>query len=144
MAEKIMPQEINAEQAVLGSMFISKYALQKAVESLNKDLFYLDSHAKIFTVLSDLAEQGKPIDITTVTAELDKRKLLKQIGDVDYLTEVITSVASAANIDEYIKIVEEKAILRRLIEESNSIIESAYNSTDDISETLDNAEKKID
>ena len=74
MAEKIMPQEINAEQAVLGSMFISKYALQKAVESLNKDLFYLDSHAKIFTVLSDLAEQGKPIDITTVTAELDKRK----------------------------------------------------------------------
>jgi len=143
MAEKIMPQEINAEQAVLGSMFISKYALQKAVESLNKDLFYLDSHAKIFTVLSDLAEQGKPIDITTVTAELDKRKLLKQIGDVDYLTEVITSVASAANIDEYIKIVEEKAILRRLIEESNSIIESAYNSTDDISETLDNAEKKI-
>lgn len=143
MAEKIMPQEINAEQAVLGSMFISKYALQKAVESLNKDLFYLDSHAKIFTVLSDLAEQGKPIDITTVTAELDKRKLLKQIGDVDYLTEVITSVASAANIDEYIKIVEEKAILRRLIEESTSIIESAYNSTDDISETLDNAEKKI-
>ena len=143
MAEKIMPQEINAEQAVLGSMFISKYALQKAVESLNKDLFYLDSHAKIFTVLSDLAEQAKPIDITTVTAELDKRKLLKQIGDVDYLTEVITSVASAANIDEYIKIVEEKAILRRLIEESNSIIESAYNSTDDISETLDNAEKKI-
>lgn len=143
MAEKIMPQEINAEQAVLGSMFISKYALQKATESLTKDLFYLDSHAKIFTVLSDLAEQGKPIDITTVTAELDKRKLLKQIGDVDYLTEVITSVASAANIDEYIKIVEEKAILRRLIEESTSIIESAYNSTDDISETLDNAEKKI-
>ena len=143
MAEKIMPQEINAEQAVLGSMFISKYALQKAVESLNKDLFYLDSHAKIFTVLSDLAEQAKPIDITTVTAELDKRKLLKQIGDVDYLTEVITSVASAANIDEYIKIVEEKAILRRLIQESTSIIESAYNSTDDINETLDNAEKKI-
>ena len=143
MAEKVMPHEINAEQAVLGSMFISKYALQKAVESLNKDLFYLDSHAKIFAVLSELSEQGKPIDITTVTAELDKRKLLKQIGDVDYLTEVITSVASPANIDEYIKIVEEKAILRRLIQESTSIIESAYNSTDDINETLDNAEKKI-
>ena len=78
MQEKVIPHSIEAEQAVLGSMFLSKYALQKSIEELNKDLFYLDSHSKIFAVISDLAETNRPIDIVSVTAELDKRKELKQ------------------------------------------------------------------
>ena len=143
MQEKNMPHNIEAEQSVLGSMFLSKYALQKAVESLTKDVFYLDSHSKIFEVISDLSEKGTPIDLTTVTAELDNRKWLKQVGDIDYVTEIVNIVPSAANVDEYIKIVEEKAILRRLINEATDIVTSGYNSTDDISDILDNAEKKI-
>jgi len=143
MKERVMPHNIEAEQSVLGAMFLSKYALQRAVETLNKDLFYLDAHSKIFTVISDLAEKLIPIDITTVTAELDKRKWLKQIGDVEYLSEIINIVPSAANVDEYIRIVEEKAVLRRLIDEATNIVTEGYSSTDPISEVLDRAEKKI-
>lgn len=143
MQEKIIPHSIDAEQAVLGSMFLSKYALQKSLEELTKDLFYLESHSKIFEVINDLSEGNSPVDSTTVTAELDKRKILKQVGNVEYISEIINSVASAANIDEYIKIVEEKAIRRRLIETSLEIETAGYNSMDTINELLDNAEKKM-
>lgn len=143
MNEKIIPHSIEAEQAVLGSMFLSKYALQKALEELNKDLFYLESHGKIFEVINDLYESGIAIDSTTVTTELDKRNILKQIGNVEYISEVINSVISPANIDDYIKIVEEKAIRRRLIETSLEIEKAGYSSPDSINELLDNAEKKM-
>lgn len=143
MAERVMPHNLDAEQSVLGSMFLSKYALQKGVESLNKELFYLDAHAKIFAVLSDLLEKNIPVDLTIVTDELSNRGWLKQIGDVDYLMEVINSVPTAANVDEYIKIVNEKAILRRLIEEATNIVTEGYNGNEELSEILDNAEKKI-
>ena len=143
MNEKVIPHSIEAEQAVLGSMFLSKYALQKALEELNKDLFYLESHGKIFEVINDLFERNSAIDITTVTTELDKRNILKQIGNVEYISEIINSVVSASNIDDYIKIVEEKAIRRRLIETSLEIERAGYSSPDSINELLDNAEKKM-
>ncbi len=143
MQEKVMPHNLEAEQSVLGSMFLSKYAVQKAVESLTSDLFYSDRNAKIFDAISTLTEKGKPVDLTTVATELEDRKLLKQIGDIEYITEIINSVPTAANIDEYIKIVEEKAILRRLIEEATSIASDGYNTTEDFNDVLDNAEKKI-
>lgn len=143
MNEKVIPHSIEAEQAALGSMFLSKYALQKALEELNKDLFYLESHSKIFEVINDLYEKNSAIDITTVTSELDKRNILKQIGNVEYISEIINSVVSASNIDDYIKIVEEKAIRRRLIETSLEIERAGYSSPDSINELLDNAEKKM-
>ena len=143
MNEKVIPHSIEAEQAVLGSMFLSKYALQKALEELNKELFYLESHSKIFEVINDLYEKNSAIDITTVTTELDKRNILKQIGNVEYISEIINSVVSASNIDDYIKIVEEKAIRRRLIETSLEIEKAGYSSPDSINELLDNAEKKM-
>ena len=143
MNEKTMPHNIDAEKSVLGSMFLSKYAMQKAIEALNKDLFYLDSHIKIFSAIAFLSEKNTPIDVTTVTEELENRKELKQIGGVEYLTEIINFVPTAANVDEYIRIVEEKAILRRLIEEATQIVSSGYNQQEDLSEVLDNAEKKI-
>ncbi|MDD4547375.1 MAG: replicative DNA helicase [Bacilli bacterium] len=143
MNGKTLPHNLESEQAVLGSMFISKYALQKCVESLTSDLFFLDAHSKIFTVIADLAEAGTVIDYTTVTAELDKRQWLKLIGNVEYLAEITNKVASAANIDAYIKIVLENATLRRLIEEATEIVTSAYTSTESLNEVLDNAERKI-
>lgn len=143
MNEKTMPHNLDAEKSVLGSMFLSKYALQKSLEALNKDLFYLDSHSKIFQAMQSLTEKNTPLDVTTLTEELENRKELKQIGGVEYLTEIINFVPTAANVDEYIRIVEEKSILRRLIEEATQIITSGYNQQEDISEVLDNAEKKI-
>ena len=141
--EKTMPHNIDAEKSVLGSMFLSNYATQKALESLSKDLFYLDANQKIFEAIKSLREKLISIDMTTVTEELENKKQLKQIGGIEYLTEIINFVPTAANIDEYIRIVEEKAILRRLIEEATEIVSSGYNQEEDISEVLDNAEKKI-
>lgn len=141
--EKVIPHNLVAEQSVLGSMFLSKYALQKCIEGLTSDQFYSDANGKIFSVISSLSENGSAIDLTTVTAELDKRKELKQVGGVEYLSEIASLVPSAANVDEYIKIVEEKAILRRLIDSATEIATDGYQSTEDISEILDRAEKKI-
>ncbi len=143
MIEKTMPHNFEAEQSVIGSMFLNKYAAQKCVETLNSELFYNEANAKIFAVLMTLVEKKVPIDPTTVTAELDNQKVLSQVGGVEYLTELINSVPSASNIDEYIKIVEQCAIKRRLITESTEITNSVFSSTDDLEEILDNAERKI-
>lgn len=138
-----IPHNIDAEQSVLGAMFLTKKALQKALELLNGSEFYLDSHAKIFQCIKDLDASETVVDITTVADELNNRGWLKNIGDIEYLTELIESVPSAANIDEYIKIVEDKAILRRLIDEATSIITNSYNAGKNISEVIEEAEKKI-
>lgn len=73
MKERVMPHNIEAEQSVLGSMFLSKYALQKCLENLESELFYLDSHSKIFEVIKKLNDQGSAVDLTTVTAELNNQ-----------------------------------------------------------------------
>lgn len=138
-----MPHNLEAEQSVLGAMFLSKLAIQKSVENLTKDMFYADANGKIFSAIQSLDESGSSIDITTVMAELDKRKELKQIGGVEYLSEIVNIVPSAANIDEYIKIVEEKSILRHLIESATDIVTDGFQSSESISEILDRAEKKI-
>lgn len=138
-----IPQNIEAEQSVLGAMFLTKKALSRALELLNGSEFYLDNHAKIFECIKAIDARGGVVDITTVSDELKNRKWLKQVGDIEYLTEVIESVPSAANIDEYIKIVEDKSILRRLIDEATSIITDSYNKGNNITEVIEDAEKKI-
>ena len=143
MNEKVLPHNIDAEKSVLGSMFLSKYALQKGIEALTKDLFYLEANGIIFETIKNLREKLISIDMTTVTEELENQKQLKKIGGIEYLTEIINFVPTAANIDEYIRIVEEKAILRRLIEEATQIVSSGYDQGEDINDVLDNAEKKI-
>jgi len=143
MNEKAMPKNIEAEIAVLGSVFLSKYALEKVLEELTSDEFYLESHAKIFSAIKNLAEKGTPIDITTLTAELDKKKLLNGVGGVEYLTEIATSVPTAANVGEYIKIVDEAYLKRSLIEAATNIVTDGFSSTENIGDILDNAEKKI-
>lgn len=143
MPNKVVPHNIDAEQSVIGSMFLTKKAKEKALEILNEDVFYLDSHSKIFNCIKELDSKNIPIDLTTVAEELDKRNWLKQVGDVEYLTEIINSVPTAANIEEYIKIVEEKAILRKLIDEATNIITNSYDTTNNINEVIEEAEKKI-
>jgi len=143
MAERVLPHNIEAERSVLGAMFLSKYALQKASETLDKDLFYISAHCKIFSSLKDLSEKKIPIDLTTITTDLDNKKILKEIGGVEYLSEIVNAVPTAANIDYYIKIVEENAILRRLIEVSTEIVTNGYNKESSTNEILDDAEKKI-
>ena len=143
MAEKIMPHSIDAEKAVLCSMFLTKYALQLSVEGLEEELFYFDKNAKIFHVIKDLYEKGSAIDVTTVTAALEKEKWINSVGGIEYITEIITTTATAANVQEYIKIVYEKAVLRKLIDEGTRIVTDAYSSSDNIDDVLDGAEQRI-
>lgn len=141
--DKNMPHNLDAEKSVLGAVFLSKYALQSAVEELKPESFYSEAHAKIFTVIADLAENNIPVDITTVTAELEKRKILKQVGDVEYLTEIVNFVPTAANVEQYIKIIEDKYIRRALIETATNIATEGMSSSENIGEILDIAEKNI-
>jgi len=143
MAVKEIPNNPEAEQAVIGSMFLEKNALQKACEVLNSESFYYSNNAKIFGTIKDMAEKKVPIDLTTVTTELKNRNLLNEVGGVEYLTEILDSVATAANIDQYVKSVEESALLRKLIEVSTNITTSAYTSDKSVNETIDDAERKI-
>lgn len=140
---KEIPKNIDAEQSVIGSMFLTKKAMQKVLENLKEDSFYLDSHKKIFSCIYELDSKGKPVDLTTVVEELNNKSWLGQIGGIEYLTEVIESVPTAANVDEYIKIVEDKFVLRKLIDEATSIITESYNTTNDVNEVIETAEKKI-
>ncbi|MEG1494798.1 MAG: replicative DNA helicase [Bacilli bacterium] len=143
MAVKNLPNNIEAEQSVLGAMFLSKYALEKACETLNCGSFYLDSHNKIFSAMKDLAEKKAPVDLTTVTSELKNKNQLSEIGGVEYLSEILSLVPTAANIEYYLKIVEDDAILRNLIETATSVVTMGYDSETSVNETLDEAEKKI-
>lgn len=143
MAVKTLPNNLEAEKSVLGACFLSKYALEKACENLGTDAFYQDANSKIFASLQKLAEEKVPIDLTTVTTELKEKNILKEVGGVEYLTEIINFVPTAANIDYYIKKVEEAAITRRLIETAEDIATMGYNTEESVNETLDTAEKKI-
>lgn len=143
MNPKVLPNNIEAEQSVLGAAFISKSALQKVCEDLSTEVFYMDSHAKIFEALKDLYAEGVAVDITTVTNKLKDKKLLKQIGDVDYLLEIVNSVPTASNVEYYINIILEKAIRRSLIDTATGIVSDAYLGDATINETLDTAERKI-
>ena len=143
MAIKEIPNNLEAEQAVIGSMFLEKNALQKACEVLNPEAFYYNNNAKIFGTIKDMAEKKVPIDLTTVTTELKIRNILNEVGGVEYLTEILDSVATAANVDQYIKSVEEVALLRKLIEVSTDITTSAYTPEKSVNETIDDAERKI-
>lgn len=143
MNTKNIPNNLEAEQSVLGSMIISKYALQKAVDILTKDSFYSESNGDLFVVLSDMLNKKIPVDLTTLTTELKNKNKLNEIGGVERLAEIVDFVPTAANVDYYIKLVEESALLRRLIDVSTTITTSAYNSDNDVNETLDTAEMKI-
>ena len=141
--KKEIPNNIEAEQAVLGAMLLSKYALQKAIETLTSDSFFLQKHGKIFDAIKELASSEVAIDITTLTSKLKDKNILNEIGGVEYLSEILELTPTAANVDSYIKIVEDKSILRNLINEATEIATLGYTNEYSVTETLDKAESKI-
>ncbi len=143
MANRVMPQNIEAEMSVLGVAFLNPVALERIVENVTEDMFFSDSNKKIFNALVELYKSNTPIDLTTVKNELDKQKNLNAIGGVDYLTDVIESVVTSANLDYYMDIIKEKATRRKLIDTATNIITNAYNEEDELTSLLDNSEKKL-
>ncbi len=138
------PQNLDAEINALGCAFLNKEALDKVCEELTSSMFYDEKNAKIFEVLSSLRNKEIAIDITTVTNELEKNgNGLSTVGGYSYLTEVIDSVATPANINYYINIIFEKFILRTLINKSSNIIEECYDESEDLNSIVENAEKSI-
>ncbi|SFA42601.1 primary replicative DNA helicase [Parageobacillus thermantarcticus] len=142
-SERIPPQSIEAEQAVLGAVFLDPSALTLASEILIPEDFYRAAHQKIFHAMLRVADKGEPVDLVTVTAELADTQQLEEVGGVSYLSELADSVPTAANVEYYARIVEEKSILRRLIRTATSIAQDGYTREDEVDVLLDEAERKI-
>lgn len=143
MATKQMPQNKEAEMSVLGVCFLNKFALEKVCENVDSSMFYNEANKKIFEALVELHKTNTPVDITTVKNELDKQKNLNAIGGLEYISEVIDSVATTANLDSYINIIKEKSIRRKLIDTATNIITDTYEEEKDLALLLDGAEKKV-
>ena len=140
---KIPPHDIDAEQAVLGSMLTDKDAVNAAIETLKEDAFYREDNRAIYQAIINLYSKSEPIDIITLKDELESMDKFEQVGGYEYLASLPGKVATTANVQKYIKIVEEKAILRKLIKTANEIIELGYDPAEDVEDIMDNAEKKI-
>lgn len=142
MAGRALPSDNEAEMSVLGVSFLNKDALEVISDEVTEDMFYNEKNRLIFRAILSLYKEGNPIDITTVKAELDKKKSLNEIGGVPYLMEVIDSVVTAANLNYYIKILKENAIRRNLINTATDIVTNAYNN-ENINGLLDESERNI-
>ncbi len=143
LIEQTPPQNNEAEQAVLGAVFISGDALVEAMEYVSTDDFYRRAHQLIFQTMVELNERGEGIDAVTLKSELDARNQLEDIGGISYLAELADSVPTAANVVYYAKIVSEKAMLRRLIQTAQNIVAKGYAQDEDVTDILDSAEKEI-
>ncbi len=141
--EKLPPQNLEAEMAVLGSMLMDEDAISSATELLDKDSFYKDTHKKIFEAIRNLYNANKAVDIITLTDELKRNLTLDEIGGASFLTALVNSVPTAANINHYVSIVKEKYILRTLINSATKIVSLCYGSEGNVDEVVDSAEKFI-
>ena len=140
---KVPPHDIEAEQAVIGSMLTDKDAVVSAIEVLKEDDFYRADNKAIYSAILNLYNRAEPIDIITVKAELETMGKFEQVGGLEYLAELPEKVPTTANSMKYIKIVEEKSTLRNLIKTANEIIELGYDPTEDVDDIMEGAEKKI-
>ena len=141
--ERIPPQSIEAEMAVLGSMLIDNEAVSKAIEILDETAFYRSAHRKIFQAAVKLFEAQEKVDMLTVSNQLEKMGCLEEVGSAYFLTELVNQVPSAASVEHYAKIVLEKSLLRKLISISTEIASEAYEAREDAVELIDTAEQKI-
>ncbi|AIJ27114.1 MULTISPECIES: replicative DNA helicase [Amycolatopsis] len=140
------PQDIPAEQSVLGGMLLSKDAIADVVEVLSPNDFYLPKHQAVYDCVLDLYARGEPADPITVSAELERRGELARVGGAPYLHTLIATVPTAANAGYYAQIVAEKAVLRRLVEAGTRIVQYGYgaaNDGGDIDEVVDRAQAAI-
>jgi replicative DNA helicase len=138
-----LPYNLEAEQSIIGSMLIDKTAISRVVEVLITEDFYRDSHKVIFNAIFELYQKDTPIDMITLLEHLRSSEKLEASGGITYISEISNSVPSTANLSSYIKIVDDKSILRKLIRASTEIMENCYNKQDDVEAVMDLAEQKV-
>lgn len=143
MFDRVPPQNMEAEQAVIGAILLQPEALITAMERVRSEDFYSSGHQRIYEAMIELAEGNQPVDLVTLTAHLQDQGLLEETGGVSYLAKLANAVPTAANVDYYAQIVEEKSMLRRLIRTATNIVTDGYANSEDVGVLLSDAEKKI-
>jgi len=143
MIQRIPPNNIEAEQSVLGAMLLDKEAISTATEFISGEDFYREAHKEIFEAIVDIYNRGEPVDLITLTEKLKTRNTLEAVGGITFLTNLMDAVPTTHNVKYYAKIVEDKSLLRKLIKSSNEIIQKSYQAEEDIGEIIDDAEKGI-
>ncbi|MBR5049364.1 MAG: replicative DNA helicase, partial [Erysipelotrichaceae bacterium] len=138
------PNSVDAEQSLLGSLIVYPDSIFKAYEkNLQAEDFYLDKHRKIYRTINDLNDEKMPVDITSVITRLTDTKLINLVGGPEYITEIADMPFSSQNVDFYIDTIRQKALLRKLIDTSSSIIDDAQNNSADFDDILAQAENSI-
>ncbi len=140
---KVPPQDIEAEQAVVGSMLTDQDAVVAAIETLKPEDFYREDNKIIYEAILNIYNRAEPIDIITLKSELSSMGKLDAVGGLEYIAQLPDKVPTTSNVDRYIKIVQDKAMLRNLIKTANEIISLGYDQTEDVEDVMDHAEKKI-
>lgn len=143
MIERTPPHNNEAEQSVIGAVFLEPQALITASEILLPEDFYRVAHRKIFETMLVLNDRGQPVDLVTIAEELKVKNELEDVGGISYITELANAVPTAANIVYYANIVDEKSLLRRLIRVATDIVEDGYTREDEVEALLGEAEKKM-
>ncbi|MDD5747201.1 MAG: replicative DNA helicase [Candidatus Omnitrophica bacterium] len=143
LLDKLPPQNIEAEMAVLGAMLLENEAIGDVVELLEEGAFYKDTHRKIFNAILNLYKESKPVDLVTLTDQLRRDNNLESVGGAGYLVELSNVVPTAANVTHYAKLVKEKALLRTLITTATGIITEGYEPEQEVDALLDRAERLI-
>lgn len=139
----VPPHNVEAEQAVIGAVFLEPKSIELAMRYVSADDFYRQQHQKIFLCMTKLHETGSAVDLVTVSASLGAKQSLDEAGGISYLTEIASSVPTAANIEYYAEIVSQKSTLRKLISTATEIVQDGYVRQGEIDELLDETEKKI-
>ena len=141
--QRIPPQNVEAEQSVLGSLMLDSNAVMKVGDFLTPRDFYKGTHKAIYSAMLDLVNRTEPIDILAISNRLREKGDLENAGGQAYLAELVNSVPTASNVNHYARIIQQKRILRDLIEASYDIAQLGYKADEDIDEILDQAEKRI-
>ncbi len=140
---KLPPQNLEAEQSVLGSILIDKNAIFKVADQLRPDDFYAPAHERIYETILDLFDKHQPIDISTLTNKLKEKEILGDVGGSTYLAELTNQVTTAAHLEHYVKLVRDKKFLRDLIQASSQINEDVFEPDKDVEDIIDSIEQKI-
>jgi replicative DNA helicase len=143
LTQRVPPQNIEAEQSLLGCLLIDKDAIVKIADSLFEDDFYKNAHAVIYSIIKDLFNHQQPIDILTVANRLEEKKKLTEVGGRTYLAELSNTIATSANVVNYSQIIQRKATLRRLQHAASEIVDLSFKEDEDVDNILDTTEKKI-
>lgn len=143
LAQRLPPQNLEAETSVLGAVLLENDALNRVLEILREDDFYREAHRRIFSAILHLYEHSEPVDLITLSEVLKTRGELEDVGGIAYLNALVNGVPTAANIAYYAKIIKEKAILRKLINRATEIVSQSYSNAGDVDEFIDQAERTI-